>query len=148
MKRCLVLLLTLSLLFTLFGCQKAEGSAAEAVLDHEKIVEADVDLTKMSGTAVFGEVSDMLFAPEDYLGKVVRMTGTFNRIENPETGQVYYACLIADAAACCQQGLEFVLKEEGEPLRPGEEITVTGTFETYDEDGLLYCHLVDAVLDD
>ena len=62
--------------------------------------------------------------------------------------QIYFACVIADATACCSQGLEFVLA--GEHTYPndypelGSEITVTGTFELYEEDGYQYCRLVDA----
>ena len=66
----------------------------------------------------------------------------------PVPGQVYYACVIADATACCQQGLEFVLS--GNHTFPddypevGEEITVTGTFGTYEEGGYQYCQLTEA----
>ena len=69
----------------------------------------------------------------------------------PISDQIYFACIIADATACCSQGLEFFLA--GEYTYPddypelGTEITVSGTFETYDEDGYMYCHLVDAVFE-
>ena len=63
----------------------------------------------------------------------------------------YYACIIADATACCSQGLEFELS--GQHTYPddypelGTNITVTGTFQLYQEGGGLYCHLTDAVVE-
>ena len=62
----------------------------------------------------------------------------------------YYACLIADATACCSQGIEFVL--DGDYTYPDDypnvnsEITVTGTFDTYTEQGSLYCQLLNATI--
>lgn len=117
----------------------------------------DVDLTKMSSTMVYAEVYNMMYEPEKYVGKSVRMNGQFVLYqlmdENgyPVEGQIYYACLVADATACCSQGLEFVLAgdykypDDYPPL--GNDIIVSGRFETYDEDGYTYCHLVDAKLE-
>ena len=61
-----------------------------------------------------------------------------------------YACVIADATACCTQGIEFVLRGEHRypqdypPL--GEEITVIGTFETHESDGIPGVRLAEAEL--
>ncbi len=92
----------------------------------------------------------MMTAPEGYVGKSVKMKGQFAYYEDPETKNQYFACIIADATACCSQGLEFVLKGEysypNDYPKLGTEITVTGTFKTYQEDGATYCQLVDASL--
>lgn len=53
---------------------------------------------------------------------------------------------VADAAACCSQGVAFILANENYPELE-TDITVVGTFQTYLEDGAQYCHLVDAVLE-
>ena len=93
-----------------------------------------------------GDYDVDLLQPEDYVGKSVRMRGAFAMAEGD--GRNYYACFIADAAACCAQGIEFVL--EGEDTYPegypqeGEEITVTGIFDTYYEGQTLYCQLIHA----
>ena len=96
----------------------------------------------------------MMYSPDDYIGKTIKMEGQFAIYQaTDETGalipdQIYFACVIADATACCSQGLEFVLA--GEHTYPddypelGNEITVTGTFELYEEDGFQYCRLADA----
>ena len=111
----------------------------------------DVDLTTLSSTMVYSEVYNMMATPEDYVGKKIKMNGSFAVYEDQETEQIYYACIISDATSCCAQGIEFV--RAGEFSYPddypelGDDITVTGTFETYEEDGALYCNLVGAVME-
>jgi exonuclease VII large subunit len=97
---------------------------------------------------VYSEVYNMMYEPDRYLGKRIKMNGQFAVYENPNTGAVYTACIIMDATACCSQGLEFVLAGEHNypadyPER-GTEITVVGTFQTYEENGYMDYHLVDA----
>ena len=124
---------------------------AEALPDHEPAQTSgalDVDLTTLNSTMVYSEVYNMMCEPDRYLGKRIKMNGQFAVYENPNTGAVYTACIIMDATACCSQGLEFVLA--GEPSypadypEPGTEITVVGTFQTYEENGYMDYHLVDA----
>ena len=73
-------------------------------------------------------------AANDVIGKIVKMSGMFVAYTNQDQSQFYPAVIIADATACCSQGLEFVL--EGNPSYPegypemGTEITVVGIFET------------------
>ena len=97
---------------------------------------------------VYSEVFNMLYTPEDYLGKTVNMEGTFTEYYDETLDKHYYACIIQDATACCAQGLEFVLPDNpaqpAEYPEPGTEITVTGRLELYEENGTLYLHLVDA----
>ena len=117
----------------------------------------DVDLTVLSSTMVYSEVYNMLyFYPEDYYGKTVKMTGQFNVYQwVDESGvvadmPVAYACIISDATACCAEGMEFVLK--GDLTYPddypelGAEITVIGEFQSYEENGMTWYHLVNARL--
>ena len=37
----------------------------------------DVDLTRLSSTMVYSEVYNMMYAPDDYIGKTIKMTGQF-----------------------------------------------------------------------
>ncbi|MBR0091552.1 MAG: hypothetical protein IJP92_07625 [Lachnospiraceae bacterium] len=113
----------------------------------------DVDLTTMNSNMVYAEVSNMVYFPDEYVGKKIRMDGSFVLAYSmAEEDAYYYACLIEDATACCAQGIEFV--REGDFSYPedypevGEPITVTGIFELYTDeaDGLEYMHLVDAVM--
>lgn len=110
----------------------------------------DVDLTSLSSTMVYAEVYNMMTDPDDYLGKTVKMRGSFSVYHDNSTGKNYFACLISDATACCSQGIEFVL--DGDHIYPkdypeiGSEITVTGVFDTYYEGDYMYCQLIHAGL--
>ncbi|MBR1690481.1 MAG: hypothetical protein IJ713_06885 [Oscillibacter sp.] len=105
----------------------------------------DVDLTAMSATMVYAEVSNMMYLPDDYVGKTVRMRGQSLSTYYDATDQTYYSVLISDATACCAQGIEYMLAEGAYPA-DDEEVTVTGEFELYEELGVVYCRLKDAVL--
>ena len=124
---------------------------AEALPDYEPTQasgELDVDLTTLSSTMVYSEVYNMMYEPDRSLGTRIKMHGQFAVYEDPNTGAVYTACIIMDATACCSQGLEFVLAGEhsypADDPELGTEITVVGIFQTYEENGYMYCHLVDA----
>ncbi len=132
------------------GEDAAQPDLKEA-LAKSKAEGIDVDLTLLSSTMVYSEVYNMMFTPEDYVGKTIKMTGAFAYYKDETTGKQYYACIITDATACCAQGIEFVLKgnytypEDYPELE--ETITVQGVFDLYDEDGYKYCRLLDAKMD-
>ena len=108
----------------------------------------DVDLTELSSTMIYSEVSNMVTTPDDYVGKTVKMSGQFASFYDESVDEYYFACVIADATACCQQGLEFQLA--GNHSYPddypeeGTEITVEGTFDIYELGGQQYITLKDA----
>lgn len=116
----------------------------------------DVDLTVLSSTMVYSEVYNMLYNdPAHYLGKTVKARGGFSIYQFVTDGvlqpdPVAYACIIADATACCAEGMEFV--PEGDLTYPedypelGAEITVIGEFQSYEENGMTWYHLVNARL--
>lgn len=151
MKKILCVILALCMTAALAGCgEKTPSGGTDGTKATEKAKSGgiDVDLTKLSSTMVYSEVYNMMMNPSDYIGKTVKMRGQFAVYQTTE--QDYFACVIADATACCQQGLEFVLS--GTHSYPddypalGTEITVVGQFQTYMEGGQMYCHLCDAVL--
>ena len=108
----------------------------------------DIDLTILNTTVAYSQVSNMWQAPKDYMGKTVKMRGTFKVIT--DNGRNYYSCNIGDATACCTAFLEFILKDDlkypDEYPKSGETITVVGEFETYLENGHTFCQLKDASL--
>ncbi len=128
------------MLFTLAltGCKGGNLSLMNTV---------DVDLTALTSTMVYSEVYNMVTTPEDYIGKTVKMEGSFSIYEDPDINERYFACLIADATACCQQGLEFVPNDEFQYPQDfpedGEDIIVVGQFETYTAGDRVFCRLVD-----
>lgn len=113
----------------------------------EKDASVDIDLTTMSSDMVYATVYDFMSNPDDYIGMTVKVSGTNGSSYYEETDKTYHYLWIADAAACCGQGLEYVLNKGDYPADDSEQ-TVIGTFETYEEvwDGetLTYCNLVNA----
>ena len=155
MKKFICAMLVLIMSLAVFGCgdKKSDGTAGDSVAGSLQESEGsasdfDVDLTQLSSTMVYSEVYNMMTAPDGYMGKTVKMKGPFSVYHDEETGNYYFACIISDATACCSQGIEFVLT--GEHTYPkdypelGTEITVTGIFDTYEENGYRYCRLNDA----
>ena len=108
----------------------------------------DIDLTKLSAGMVYGQVYNMVYTPEDYIGKTVKMRGPFAYYRDEATENEYFAVLITDATACCSQGIEFVL--DGNYTYPDDypelnsEITVIGRFNSYKEGNVPYCQLTNA----
>ena len=113
--------------------------------------DVDVDLAGMSSTVVYAEVFNMMMDPEPYVGKTVRMDGTLNVFHDPGNGEDFFSCVIADATACCAQGIEFVW--EGEHSYPEDyppvesEIEVSGVFSRYEQDGQVLYHVDKASLE-
>lgn len=154
MKKLLCVLLIALTLIPLAACGHEDTAQKPAVEDAEGTAALDIDLTALSGIMVYSEVNSMISFPDNYIGKTVKMQGQFNIYQvTDENGafipdKMFFACMIADATACCAQGLEFALA--GEPVYPdeypelGAEITVVGTFEWYEEDGCRYYRLGNA----
>ena len=110
----------------------------------------DVDLTALSSTMVYSEVYNMLLSPDDYIGKTVKMDGTFAYYHDDSSDKDYFACIISDATACCSQGIEFMLTDDysypDDYPEEGGNICVVGVFDTYREGDYTYFTLRDATL--
>ncbi|WP_049945923.1 hypothetical protein [Butyrivibrio sp. LC3010] len=106
----------------------------------------DVDITVLSATMVYSEVYQMMYYPENYIGKTIKMDGLYDHYHDDNSGNDYYACIIQDATACCAQGIEFQLSDGNYPADTEDFVTVIGTFKTYEENGTTYCTLADAKL--
>lgn len=157
MKKIIAIILTLVLALSFVACSKnsdknENSNSKSTTKTTETTTEAksfDLDLTQLSSTLIYSEVYNMLITPDDYKGKIIKMKGLFNQYTDEQTGKTYNAVIIPDATACCQQGLEFELSDKTNPyFEQGAEITVVGTFDTYSEGELLYCHLKNAKIID
>ena len=153
MKKIIAIILALVLALSFVACSKNSDkndnsnskSTTKATETTTEAKSVDLDLTQLSSTVVYSEVYNMLITPDDYKGKIIKMKGQFNQYTDDETGKIYNSVIIPDATACCQQGLEFELSDKTNPnFEQGAEITVVGTFDTYSEGELLYCHLKNA----
>lgn len=157
MKKIIAIILVLVLALSFVACSKNSDknensnskSTTKATETTTEAKSVDLDLTELSSTLIYSEVYNMLITPDDYKGKIIKMKGLFNQYTDDETGKTYNAVIIPDATACCQQGLEFELSDKTNPnFEQGAEITVVGTFDTYSEGELLYCHLKNAKIID
>ena len=136
-----------------------ESTEAETTSVNETSTDEDIDLTVMDSNMVYSTVYQMMADAPSYVGKKVKMKGTYYSSYDEVTAKRYYFVIIKDATACCQQGLEFIW-DDGNHVYPDEypaeetEVEVEGVFETYKdnpEDTFEYIHLVDAslkILDD
>ena len=156
------LLLALALLPALAGCETDQREQEQNVYQNSASTEAsgpeetgelapasayDLDLLACSPTVVYAEVFNMMNEPDAYLGKHVRMEGVMASYRYPDS--TVYGCIIADATACCQQGMEFVLREDDPEAypEPGSEIVVSGYFNTYQNGDFTFCNLIDCSLE-
>ena len=138
-------------LFMFFSCgsdKKTElqpESKAETSYSKEKSPgKVDVDLSVLSGTMVYAEVYRIMSAPSDYVGKTMKIRGTYNASYYSPTQKYYSYVLVADATACCAQGFEFEWTGKSYPEdypENGETIEVVGVFGSYDELGTTYYSL-------
>ena len=125
---------------------KGKSSKSKSKTKSNKI---DVDLNNLNANVVYSQVFLMMTEPDKFIGKRIRMSGQFNVYAaeegNPSGVTEYYAIIIADAQACCQQGIEFVWPGHTYPDGFPEvksNASVTGIFEVYEENGKKYCRLV------
>ena len=131
------------------GSKEANGSGADKAGSLGKDApQPDVDLTVMSATMVYSEVYQMMYYPETYVGKVIKIKGQY---AISEMGDMRYdLCIIKDATACCAQGMEFLLTDAyvypKDYPEVGDEIELVGTFDTYYEGEYLYCTLRNSTL--
>lgn len=125
-------------------------------VDTDDLKNTDViDLTAMDSNMVYSTVYQMMADAPSYVGKKVRMKGSYYSSYDETTKQRYYFIIIQDAAACCQQGLEFVWGDGSHTFpdeypEDGTEAVVEGTFETYKDnpdDQYEYIHLVDSTFE-
>lgn len=107
--------------------------------------DADVDLTILSSTMVFGEVFNMIIYPEEYLEKTIKIRGEYYSYYDEETDDRYFFVIVADALGCCAQGLEFVLNDDytypEDYPEDGAEVEFIGVFDEYDMMGFTYYYL-------
>ena len=110
----------------------------------------DYDLTILGSDMVYAEIFNMMMMPQEYMGRTIKVSGVFTVYYDESKDKYHFACFVSDAAACCQQGIEFIL--DGDHSYPsdypqeGSEITITGVFGTYEEGGETYWALTKAAM--
>lgn len=158
MKKILLYILAMMSLLAITACSKSREQGSERSnsinfrpraenTEKEKTSEIDNDLTELSGIMAYSEVFNILNNPEEYYGKTMRIKGKFNMQTDESTGNTYYFCIIADATECCAEGMEFSPADKTSLPDIDREITVTGVFELYEDNGYKFFHIADAVIE-
>lgn len=121
--------------------QSQQSQAESGPTQQTTATEFDYDLTQMSSTVVYSQITDMTMVPEEYAGKTIKMEGRFEIYGDPDKEDPYLGCIVNDATACCSVGLRFVLTDDYTsadfPLN-GSDIIITGVFETYEYQGCTF----------
>ena len=118
----------------------------------ENTKQSIIDLSVLNPNLAYSEIYNITMNAKEYAGKTIKLKGTFDYYyKDIETKTKVFVCFVTDAAGCCSQGIEFVLS--GEHSFPedypeiGAEITVIGTFASYEADSNQFCSLINAVLE-
>jgi len=121
------------------------GNTVDASSQNENSESMDLDLTGLSGTALYAQVTNMANDPQSYLGQSVRMQGLYfpSYFDNTQTWHHYV--IVADGPGCCRQGLEFVW--DGDHSYPDDypaeqaTIEIEGVYTSRTEDGADYYYI-------
>ncbi|MGN0740755.1 MAG: hypothetical protein ACI4LX_11350 [Treponema sp.] len=96
MKKTIFLILTFFNLYSLFAQGKNQN--------------VDIDFTKFNYNMSYAQIFQMMIEPEKYIGKKIKIRGSFYIAENE--GRRFYSVLNFDSTACCSTGFIFELQED------------------------------------
>ena len=89
-----------------------------------------IDTTRMSSTMAYAELYNVLVNPGQYVGRGIRVEGTYYTAMTSDGGERVHMLLVYDSAACCELGVEFQLPQGMAYPQPGDTVQVEGTFRT------------------
>lgn len=135
MKKTVSILLIIVSLFVITGCSKSTPKNSANL----------IDLTALTPTMVYSTVYDMITQPDKYVGEQVMMRGTCAIYVDEQNQSFSLACIIQDATACCQQGIEFQPNDDYDSLpEDGKDITVVGEFAVYEKGDYVFPYISNA----
>ena len=118
---------------------------AEKQNESSQSLTIDLDLTEYTSTVADAYLKQLQDNMDKYRGITVKARGEYIHFKDPNTNKDYYNCIFA--STCCPNGLEFILSDESKyPTEDGENITVVGNFNYYEENGVVYFNLINAEL--
>jgi len=115
---------------------EAQRAAAAQLADYD----VDIDLEAVgNNNMVTAQMTAILNDPASYLGKTIRVSGTYDQTYYEATDKYYNYILGYDETACCAAwGIEFYGNEVPEKIEPYTSIAIVGTISTYEEEGIDY----------
>lgn len=93
-------------------------------------IKADIDITKLTNTLAFAQVSNMMYPYHSYLGKTIKIKGQYYGQSSPDNSNFYHFVLLIDDTNCCQGVLEFRLPDGVSYPTIGSEIMIYGEYIT------------------
>lgn len=115
--------------------EKAKEEAFKALDEYE----VDLDLTGLNKNMLTAQVNEILNDTKSYMGKTVRITGTFNQSYYEPTDKYYNYVFGYDDTGCCSAWhIEFYGDTVPEQIEPYTTISMVGKISTYDELGITY----------
>lgn len=118
----------------------AENATTEEV-DTNSSSSADIDLVKMNYNMVSARLFNMLLEGDKYLGKTIRFRGEYFVTNDSGLNEPLHSCLIYDATACCQTGLQFELPSGKEYPKEHEKIEIFGPLSYKEINGMDYFYV-------
>lgn len=114
---------------------QAQEAAAAKLSEYQ----VDIDLEGMNKNLITAQMQAINQDPSSYIGKTIRVTGTYQQSYYEETDQYYNYVLGYDETSCCAAwGMEFYGDSVPEKIEPYTSISMVGTISTYDENGIAY----------
>ena len=111
-------------------------------LEDLKQYDVDIDLTTLNTTMLQARVNEILENPNDYKGKTVRVTGSYNKSYYEQTDKYYDYVIGYDQTMCCAAwGIEFMGDCVPEDIEQYTTIGLVGTFDFYEELGQTYFYI-------
>ena len=103
----------------------------------------DTDPARTEQMLAYSQAVNMKVTPEDYIGQIRTLRGQSTSEYFAVTGKTYYSLLIPNADGSYTEKIEYLLAD-GDYPGDGCEVTVTGAFDVYQENGIPYCRLANA----
>lgn len=121
----------------LIGC----GETTETVKEEVEKVVIDVDVAAMSEVMAYSTLENIMYNPTDFLGKTVRIKGSFYYEYYQELDMKFFAILLMDDTNCCMAFAEVELLDGIEYPQVGQECMIIGEVKTKLVDGNDYAYI-------
>ncbi|MCR4790375.1 MAG: hypothetical protein K5839_04790 [Treponemataceae bacterium] len=118
MKKRIFILCMLIAFFSLSCCAKNNK-------DSKKI---DLDFAGMNYNMAAARLFNVLIESDNYLGQSVRFQGQYFVSYRSDYAKPLHACIMFDAAACCQIGFDFMVPDDVKLPLERTEIEIEGIF--------------------
>ena len=133
---------TLFVIINLFSAGRLQSNNERVNIDRN--MDVDIDLTILGENMMRAEVVRILSSPDEYLGKVIKIHGSYYAIPEPTIARVQNIIAVSEVDACCPPlGFEVIVGDFDNPHpfdfpNQGTRIEVTGVFSTYEKRGLIF----------